>query len=113
MEGTVHATGAHRSEVAVNRYLVVANQTIESPLLLEALRQRNEEPGSSFHLLVPEDHTQHSTWDESEARHAAKLRLTKSGGAGAVREFVELLLRARGDWDTQVERYVASRSEER
>lgn len=48
-----------------------------------------------------------------DAVQAAKIRLTKTGGAGAVREFVELLLRARGDWDAQVERYVASRSEER
>ena len=48
-----------------------------------------------------------------DAVKAATLRLTKQGGAGAVREFVELLLRARGDWDAQVERYVASRSEER
>jgi 3-deoxy-D-manno-octulosonate 8-phosphate phosphatase (KDO 8-P phosphatase) len=46
-----------------------------------------------------------------EARRAATVTLTRHGGAGAVREFCELLLRARGDWDTQVERYVASRSE--
>ena len=43
---------------------------------------------------------------------AAKLRLTKNGGRGAVREFAELLLRARGEWDELVERYVKSRSEE-
>lgn len=49
----------------------------------------------------------------ANAVQAAKLRLTKAGGQGAVREFVELLLRARGDWDAQVERYVAIRSEER
>lgn len=48
-----------------------------------------------------------------DAVQAARLRLTKSGGQGAVRQFVELLLRARGDWDVQVERYVALRSEER
>ncbi len=47
-----------------------------------------------------------------EARRAATLTLTRHGGAGAVREFCELLLRARGEWDTQVERYVASRSED-
>lgn len=47
-----------------------------------------------------------------ETRHAAQLVLTRSGGHGAVREFCELLLRARGDWDNQVERYVASRSED-
>ncbi len=47
-----------------------------------------------------------------EARRAATLHLTRSGGAGAVREFCEILLRARGEWDRQVEAYVASRSEE-
>ena len=47
-----------------------------------------------------------------EARRAAKVALSKSGGAGAVREFCELLLRARGEWDAQVEAYVASRSED-
>ncbi len=48
-----------------------------------------------------------------DAVKAARVHLTRTGGHGAVREFVELLLRARGDWDAQVERYVASRSEER
>jgi 3-deoxy-D-manno-octulosonate 8-phosphate phosphatase (KDO 8-P phosphatase) len=48
-----------------------------------------------------------------EAKQAARVVLTKEGGGGAVREFCELLLRTRGDWDTQVERYVASRSEEK
>ena len=47
-----------------------------------------------------------------DAARAAKLRLTKNGGRGAVREFAELLLRARGEWDELVERYVKSRSEE-
>jgi len=42
---------------------------------------------------------------------AATLRLTRNGGAGAVREFCELLLRARGEWDALVERYVHGRSE--
>jgi 3-deoxy-D-manno-octulosonate 8-phosphate phosphatase (KDO 8-P phosphatase) len=40
------------------------------------------------------------------------LRLTRNGGHGAVREFAELLLRARGEWDGLVEKYVKSRSEE-
>lgn len=34
----------------------------------------------------------------------------KSGGRGAVREFAEALLRARGEWDQRVEAYVAERS---
>lgn len=48
-----------------------------------------------------------------EAKHAARVVLSTEGGRGAVREFCELLLRTRGDWDMQVERYVASRSEEK
>jgi len=47
-----------------------------------------------------------------DAMNAATLLLTRTGGAGAVREFCELLLRARGEWDALVERYVQSRSEE-
>lgn len=48
----------------------------------------------------------------AEARRSATILLTRHGGAGAVREFCELLLRARGEWETQVEAYVASRSAE-
>jgi 3-deoxy-D-manno-octulosonate 8-phosphate phosphatase (KDO 8-P phosphatase) len=47
-----------------------------------------------------------------EARRAASVQLTRNGGGGAVREFCEALLRARGEWDTQVEAYVTSRSED-
>ncbi|HEX6051182.1 MAG TPA: HAD hydrolase family protein, partial [Gemmatimonadaceae bacterium] len=45
-----------------------------------------------------------------EVRDACRLRLTREGGHGAVREFAETLLRARGEWDTLWERYVAARS---
>ena len=45
-----------------------------------------------------------------EVKKACKLHLTRNGGAGAVREFAELLLKARGDWETVTERYVAERS---
>jgi 3-deoxy-D-manno-octulosonate 8-phosphate phosphatase (KDO 8-P phosphatase) len=48
----------------------------------------------------------------AEARACARVTLARTGGAGAVREFCELLLRARGEWDMQVERYVASRAAE-
>lgn len=47
----------------------------------------------------------------AEARAVARLELTRAGGRGAVREFCEVLLRARGEWDLQVARYVESRSE--
>jgi 3-deoxy-D-manno-octulosonate 8-phosphate phosphatase (KDO 8-P phosphatase) len=44
-----------------------------------------------------------------EVRDACRVRLTRSGGRGAIREFAELLLRARGEWDALCERYVAER----
>lgn len=44
-----------------------------------------------------------------EAAREATVRLTRTGGRGAVREFVELLLTARGEWDDVIERYVSSR----
>ena len=43
----------------------------------------------------------------AEARRAASVHLARDGGRGAVREFAERLLRARGEWDAVVERYVA------
>lgn len=41
---------------------------------------------------------------------ACALQLQRQGGRGAVREFAEMLLRARGEWDGVVEQYVAQRS---
>jgi 3-deoxy-D-manno-octulosonate 8-phosphate phosphatase (KDO 8-P phosphatase) len=43
-------------------------------------------------------------------REARRYTLTRAGGHGAVREFAELLLKARGEWETIVERYVSSRA---
>lgn len=45
-----------------------------------------------------------------EVRAVSNLRLTRSGGAGAVREFAELLLKARGEWKSVTDAYVAERS---
>lgn len=45
-----------------------------------------------------------------EIASVAKLRLTRQGGRGAVREFAELLLSARGEWAKVTEAYVAERS---
>jgi 3-deoxy-D-manno-octulosonate 8-phosphate phosphatase (KDO 8-P phosphatase) len=44
-----------------------------------------------------------------DARRAARhgVQLTRRGGNGAVREFAELLLRARGQWEQVTEQYVA------
>ena len=45
-----------------------------------------------------------------EIASIARLRLTRHGGRGAVREFAELLLSARGEWSSVTEAYVAERS---
>ena len=45
-----------------------------------------------------------------EARQVSVWQARKAGGRGAVREFCEALLKARGDWETQVEAYVRARS---
>jgi 3-deoxy-D-manno-octulosonate 8-phosphate phosphatase (KDO 8-P phosphatase) len=45
-----------------------------------------------------------------EVRAVCSLRLSRNGGAGAVREFAELLLKARGEWKAVSDAYVAERS---
>lgn len=45
-----------------------------------------------------------------EVMAACTVQLTKGGGAGAIREFAELLLKARGEWGTVTDRYVEERS---
>jgi 3-deoxy-D-manno-octulosonate 8-phosphate phosphatase (KDO 8-P phosphatase) len=47
---------------------------------------------------------------EDAWREAGRFALSRPGGHGAVREFAELLLKARGEWDAIVERYVSSRA---
>ncbi|MCU0625877.1 MAG: HAD hydrolase family protein [Gemmatimonadaceae bacterium] len=42
-----------------------------------------------------------------EVKALAKVQLARRGGDGAVREFVELVLRASGEWDNLVAQYVA------
>lgn len=44
-----------------------------------------------------------------EIRAICKVHLTKRGGNGAIREFAELLLKARGQWDEVTDRYVRER----
>lgn len=46
-----------------------------------------------------------------EVKEVANVHLTREGGCGAVREFAELLLTARGEWAAVVERYVAATQE--
>ena len=45
-----------------------------------------------------------------EIREASTVRLTKDGGRGAIREFAEALLKARGQWDEAWNGYVDERS---
>jgi 3-deoxy-D-manno-octulosonate 8-phosphate phosphatase (KDO 8-P phosphatase) len=46
----------------------------------------------------------------AEVRAACRLQLAARGGHGAVREFAEVLLRARGEWEGAVEHYVRERA---
>ncbi len=46
-----------------------------------------------------------------DARTAARCMLSRAGGHGAIREFAETLLRARGEWDALATWYIASREE--
>ena len=60
-------------------YLVVGNQTLESPELAEAIRERvANEPTAAFYCVVPATPPSGGrlTWDEDEARAAAEERLT-------------------------------------
>ena len=59
-------------------YLVVGNQTLDSPDLAEAIRERVAKEPSTFHLVVPATPIGGGrlTWDEDEARAAAQERLT-------------------------------------
>ncbi|HET7632025.1 MAG TPA: HAD family hydrolase [Gemmatimonadaceae bacterium] len=45
-----------------------------------------------------------------EVRRECAVVLAQSGGRGAVREFAELLLKARGEWDAVWQAYVGERS---
>jgi len=45
-----------------------------------------------------------------EVRAVCALKLSRHGGRGAVREFAELLLKARGEWKAVSEAYVTERS---
>jgi 3-deoxy-D-manno-octulosonate 8-phosphate phosphatase (KDO 8-P phosphatase) len=46
-----------------------------------------------------------------EILRECRVHLTRTGGRGAVREFAELLLKARGEWTAVWQQYVAERSE--
>ncbi len=57
-------------------YLIVANRTLGSPALDEAIRQRLSAGQASFHVVVPATPVGRGlTWDEGETREAAETRL--------------------------------------
>ena len=57
-------------------YLIVANQTLGSPALDEAIRERLRTGRASFRVVVPATPVGRGlTWDESETRQAAENRL--------------------------------------
>ena len=62
-------------------YLVVGNQTLDSPELNAAIRERvAREPTAAFYVVVPATPQPGGrlTWDEDEARAAAQERLTET-----------------------------------
>jgi hypothetical protein len=57
-------------------YLIVANQTLASPILSEAVAARIAAGGARFHVVVPATPVPHGlTWNEQEAVDAARARL--------------------------------------
>jgi hypothetical protein len=57
-------------------YLVVGNQTLDSPELVAAIEERLAREPATFHIVVPATPTQRGlTWDEDEARAAAQAHL--------------------------------------
>jgi len=57
-------------------YLVVGNQTLASPELETAIREQIATGATDFHVVVPVEPAQKGfTWDEGEARSAARDRL--------------------------------------
>ena len=57
-------------------YLIVANQTLASPTLAEAIEERLGRGPASFHVVVPATPVGNGlTWDEDASRSAAEERL--------------------------------------
>ena len=62
-------------------YMVVGNQTLDSPELTAAIRERlAREPTAAFYVVVPATPQPGGrlTWDEDEARAAAQERLVET-----------------------------------
>jgi hypothetical protein len=77
----------------MRRYLVVANQTLGGPHLLEKMRETLAAGSSGFHVLVPATPPGHfATWTEGEALAVAQERLD-----AALTQFKELGVEATGE----------------
>jgi hypothetical protein len=60
-------------------YLVVGNQTLDSPELTEAIQERIGQEPATFHVVVPATPVSRLlTWDEDDARAAATERMTEA-----------------------------------
>jgi len=60
-------------------YLVVGNQTLDSPELADAIAERVAAGPASFHVVVPATPIQRGlTWDEDETRAVAEDRLAEA-----------------------------------
>ena len=59
----------------MRRVLVVANQTLDSPELMELVRDRLSEGPTVFHLLVPEHVGGGLVWDEGQVHNESERRL--------------------------------------
>ena len=60
-------------------YLVVGNQTLDSPELAAAIEERLATGPAVFHIVVPATPGQRGlTWDEDEARAVAQVRLDET-----------------------------------
>jgi GABA permease len=59
----------------MRRCLVVSHQTLESPELIECIRDEFAKHPMTFHLLVPEYYGTGLTWNESDVRREAQRAL--------------------------------------
>jgi hypothetical protein len=77
----------------VNRYLVVANQTLAGEHLVKEVRARLSSGRCQFHILVPATHpADHAVWTEGEAQAIARHNL-----AAALEMFRRLGAQANGE----------------
>jgi hypothetical protein len=62
----------------MHRYLVVAHRTLAGHRLQERLAELAAHGPAAFHVVVPAEPPSTHAWTESEARHAAQVRLDQA-----------------------------------